>query len=111
MPKTAGPRVPRLPDVTTDLRKLLNITQGKASGWLKQRAAIAGELATIRDAAERLLGELAGTSKGSRRFQEAAEDRRPGRKPGFKMSPAARRKISESARRRWAARKSAKKGS
>lgn len=110
MPKTAGTRVPRPPDLTNDLRKLLNLTQGKASGWMQQRDEIAGELATIRDTVQQLLVDLAGPANSPAPGRtDPALLRRPGRKPGFKLSASARRKIARAARRNWAERRARSK--
>lgn len=101
MPKTTGARSAPS-DLTRDLNALLNIARGKASGWIKQREVIAGELETIRDTAQGLLTELVGDGNAK---SGPAGNKRPGRRPGFKQSASVRRKIAQGARRRWATRK------
>lgn len=74
-------------DVNTTLRKALRQLQ-------RQREKIAAQIAGL----ENLLG-LSG--RGRRRGARKAPAR-GGRRKGFKMSAAARRKISLAAKRRWA---------
>jgi hypothetical protein len=101
-----------------DLGRLLGRAQVKAQGWLDQRKTIAEQLMQIRDAAEGLLGELAG------RAAQSARTARRGRPATRKasgpaasaasgkrkrtMSAEARAKISAAQRARWARQKKAK---
>ena len=74
---------------------------------MKQRDAIASELRDYVTAAQRMLTEIchsAGTA-----VTEAVASVKTGRRAGFTMSEEARKKISESAKARWAKRKAAKK--
>ncbi len=106
MPRTAVTHAPKSLNLTGDLKGLLEAARGKADGWLRQRDAIAGELTTIRDTAQHLLSELIG-STGPSPDQGGAPTgpKRPGRRPGFKLSAAAKRKIAKAAKQRWATRK------
>jgi hypothetical protein len=87
-----------------DLGRILGTTQAKASAWLNQRQHIAKQLGQVRDTAERLLSELTGStgkvSAPRQRARKATTAKRPRRR---RMSAEARRKISEAAKKRWAA--------
>jgi hypothetical protein len=102
----------RMMNFAEDLGRILGTTQAKASAWLGQRQQIAKQLTQVRDTAERLLGELTGSGAKlaatvRRARKTAAAGPRPKRR---RMSAEARRKISEAAKRRWAAVRAAKKG-
>ena len=103
--RTDSPAQARMLNFAEDLGRILGTTQAKASAWLNQRQHIAKQLAQVRDTAERLLSELTGSrgSKGSaprQRARKATTTQRPRRR---RMSAEARRKISEAAKKRWAA--------
>ncbi len=108
-------------DFAEDLGRLLGSAQAKASNWLNQRKDVIDELTQLRDTANQLLTDLAGSGaaavRGTRRGprksangrteQEAATTgaRKGGRR---KMSAAARREVSQRMRRYWAARRKEK---
>ena len=114
----------RLVDFAEDLGRLLGSAQSKASTWLNQRQEITTQLTQIRDAANEYLQELRG--RGARLAAAVSRGRKRGRPPGSKnrkaaaapstkparkrrkMSAAARKKISEAQKARWAKRKAVK---
>ena len=91
-----------------DLGRLLGTAQTKAEGWLGQRQMIARQLVQIRDTASGLLSQLtSGGARAGRAFQRgAASATSVVRKR--KLSPAARKAISDAQKRRWAAVRAAK---
>jgi hypothetical protein len=103
----------RMINFAEDLGRLLGTAQAKASTWLNQRQQIAKQLTQVRDTAERLLGELtssgakvaAGVRRGAR---QAAGSRQP--RPRRRMSAETRKRLSEAAKKRWAARRAATGG-
>ena len=110
----------KLDDFAEELGRLLGTAQAKAEGWLGQRTQIAKTLEGIRDTATKLLTDLghqadsvaAAMSRGRRRGRAPGSDKKrgPGRPKGSgtkkrTMSAAARRKISEAQKARWAAQK------
>ena len=97
-----------------DLGHLLGSAQTKAAGWLGQRQQIAEQLTKIRDSATELLGKLgsraasvASAVKRGRRSHRAGsgEHRSQERPKGRTVSAAARKKMSDAATKRWAARR------
>jgi hypothetical protein len=113
----------RLVDFAEDLGRLLGTAQSKASTWLNQRQEITTQLTQIRDAANEYLQELSG--RGATLAAAVSRGRKRGRPPGSKnrkaaapstqparkrrkMSAAARKKISDAQKARWAKRKAAK---
>jgi len=111
----------KIEDFAEELGKLLGTAQRKAEGWLGQRQQIAKTLQGIRDTATSLLQQLghdAATAVGRvRRGRPAGSGKRrePGRPAGNgtrkrrRMSAAARKKISDAQKRRWAKQKAAEK--
>jgi hypothetical protein len=110
-----------LGDFAEDLGRLLGTAQTKATAWLEQRQNIASQLTEIRDTANKYLHQLG--SEGAQlagRFQKGRRGRPPGsgarrsvRRPpgsadapapgaGRTMSAAARKRISEAQKLRWA---------
>jgi hypothetical protein len=89
-----------------DLGRLLGSAQSRAQGWLGQRQMIARQLEQIRDTAAGLLTQLAGGGGRGRRSRVALRTSEPVRKR--KLSPAARKAISDAQKRRWAAVRAAK---
>ena len=112
-----------------DLGKMLGTAQKKAEGWLGQRQAIVKSLTELRDTATKLLTDL-----GHEAERVVLRGGKPGRKPGRpagsknkrgpgrpkaaevpfprhrrKMSAAARKKISEAQKARWAKLKAGEK--
>jgi hypothetical protein len=98
----------RIEAFAEDLGRLLGTARAKADSWLNQREQIAKQLADIRDTASTLLGDLGRQAQsavsGRRKQVSAAPVRRRRRR---KMSAAARAKISEAQRQRWARQKAA----
>jgi len=98
-----------------DLGRLLGTAHGRAWAWLKQRQAVIGELAKIRDTAVEMLSEL-GVDGRKPRGQSRSEKKRPARaiaaprKPGTLMSAPAPAN-TPAARKRSPARKKAKAAS
>src|SRR5205823_2170067 len=103
-----------------DLGSVLGHARKKAEGWLGQRQAIVKSLTELRDTATKLLTDL-----GHQAERVVRRGRSPGRPVGSKnkrgpgrkaaevpfprhrrtMSAAARKKISEAQKKRWAAQK------
>jgi hypothetical protein len=93
-----------------DLGRILGHARSKAEGWLGQRNNIAKQLSDIRDTAADLLSQLTGGAARRanafvRRKQRGQNpDSHPGtRKRKRRLSPAARKAISDAQKRRWAA--------
>ena len=112
----------KLEEFAEDLGRLLGTARGKAESWLNQRQSIVKNLTELRDTATKLLTDL-----GHDAQQMVA--RRRGRPPGAgkrdvvgqlqpptmsrrrkrKMSPEARKRISDAQKTRWAKQKAADK--
>ncbi len=108
-----------------DLGKLLGTAQKKAEGWLGQRQAIVKNLMELRDTATQLLTDLG--HEAQRVVRRGRKPRRPAgsknkRGPGRpkltevpfprkrrKMSAAARKRISDAQKARWAKLKAGEK--
>ena len=88
-----------------DLGRLLGSAQSKAEGWLGQRQLIAKQLVQIRDTASELLSQMTGGGAGRRPAAARAGDQAVRKR---KLSPAARKAISDAQKRRWAAVRAAK---
>jgi hypothetical protein len=88
-----------------DLGRLLGTAQARAKHWLGQRQEIVKHLSDIRDTASRLLADLGqGGARGRRRGRVANDTAAaPARRKQRKLSPAARKAISDAQKRRWAA--------
>jgi hypothetical protein len=105
--RTGSQTSERIEAFAEDLGRLLGTARAKADSWMSQREQIAKQLAEIRDTASKLLTDLgqqarsAMRGRGGRKTQEAPRRRRRRRK----MSAAARAKISEAQRLRWARQK------
>lgn len=110
-----------LGDFAEDLGQFLGKVQNRASSWLEQRKAIAEQLTQIRDTANRYLQQLgAEGAQLAQRFERGRRGRPPGsaarggrgRPPGSAeapapgvgrtMSAAARKRISDAQKARWA---------
>jgi hypothetical protein len=85
------------------LGKLAN----RLDAWRKQRDELAQDLRHVVGAGERMLLELGHGAQveGSKALRATAKAVKSGRRKGFKMSAAARRKISLAAKKRWAAKR------
>jgi hypothetical protein len=82
----------------------------KVESWNRQRHVIAHEIGLYVSAAHKLLGELGHAAEVTRTaavaaVKEGVPANRLGRRPGFTMSAAARKKISVAAKARWAAKR------
>jgi hypothetical protein len=110
----------KLEEFAEDLGRLLGTARGKAENWLNQRQAIVKNLTDLRDTASKLLADL------GHQAQEAVTVRRRGRprkdevvgviqpqplsrKRKRRMSPEARKRISDAQKARWAAQRAKKK--
>jgi hypothetical protein len=92
-----------------DLGRLLGTAQSKAEGWLGQRQTIARQLVQIRDTASGLLSQLtSGGARAGRAFRRGAANATRVVVRKRKLSPAARKAISDAQKRRWAAVRAAK---
>jgi hypothetical protein len=91
-----------------DLGRILGTAQSKAEGWLGQRQTIARQLVQIRDTASGLLSQLTSSgARAGRAFRRGAVTAALVVKKR-KLSPAARKAISDAQKRRWAAVRAAK---
>ena len=110
----------RIEGFAEDLGNLLGTARAKAENWMGQRRTIVKNLTELRDTATKLLSDLGhqaeriarrGRPAGSR--NAAPVKRGPGRPAGSgrkkkrTMSAAARKKISDAQKKRWAAQKAA----
>jgi len=110
----------KIEEFAEDLGRMLGHARSKAEGWLGQREAIVKTLTQLRDEATKLLNQL-----GHQAQTIVRRGRKPGRKPGRpagnsqriiivggkkrrKMSAAARKRISDAQKARWAKQKAAK---
>jgi hypothetical protein len=113
----------RIEDFAEDLGKMLGHARSKAEGWLGQRDAIVKNLTQLRDEATKLLAQLGhDASTAAQRGVRILRGRRPASRalvidklrevPVRKrrtMSAAARKRISEAQKARWAKQKAGKK--
>jgi hypothetical protein len=117
----------KIEDFAEELEKVLGTAKAKAEDWLGQREQIAKTLAGIRDTATGLLEQLTGGSadlavavRRARRGRPPGSGRKrgparppgtgkPGRPKGRTMSAAARKKISDAQKARWARQKAGEK--
>src|SRR4051794_25515823 len=107
----------KLEEFAEDLGRLLGTARGKAENWLSQRQAIVKNLTDLRDTATKLLSDLGQEAEKAfiRRRGRPRKDSIVGeiqpqpmtRKRKRKMSPEARRRISEAQKARWAKQKAA----
>jgi hypothetical protein len=121
----------RIEEFAEDLGKMLGHARSKAEGWLNQRATIVKNLTQLRDEANKLLGQLGheaqaivrrGRPRLARGIRVAGGG--PGASVGLvvnklrgappvrkrrKMSAAARKRISDAQKARWAKQKAATK--
>jgi hypothetical protein len=111
----------KIEEFAEDLGRMLGHARSKAEGWLGQREAIVKTLTQLRDEATKLLNQF-----GHQAQTIVRRGRKPGRKPGRpagnsqgiiivggkkrrKMSAAARKRISDAQKARWAKQKAAAK--
>jgi hypothetical protein len=102
---------PRLNATAASIGKAFGKVAARIDSWQRQRAEITRDIHEVISKAQGLLHEVGHgpTSRAVGSLAEIAHVRRGGRQKGFKMSAAARRKISIAAKRRWAAKKAAEK--
>ena len=96
-----------LGDFAADLGKFLGGVQSRATSWLDQRKAIAEQLTQIRDTANKYLEQLSGRQRVTTPSMLAKEVvKREGQgglaRPRRTMSAAARKRISDAQKARWA---------
>src|SRR3954451_1684229 len=111
----------KLEEFAEDLGRLLGTARGKAENWLNQRQAIVKNLTDLRDTASKLLADLGHQAqetvttvrrRGRPRKNEVVGQIQPqpiSRKRKRKMSPEARKRISEAQKARWAKQKAGRK--
>jgi hypothetical protein len=105
-----------LVDFAEDLGALLGTARGKASAWLSQRDSLTKQLLDMRQSIDSVLGQLgtavAAVSRGAGRAgrgrrkaaaKAGADAGRPRKRR--RVSAEARKRMSEAAKRRWAARR------
>jgi hypothetical protein len=117
--ETVAAQESKLEEFAEDLGRLLGTARGKAENWLNQRQAIAKNLTDLRDTATKLLADLGpGAEKaltrrrGRPRKDSVVDQIQPqpmSRKRKRKMSPEARKRISEAQKARWAKQKAVRK--
>src|SRR5262245_59614664 len=90
----------QLEEFAEDLGKLLGSAQSNAENWLGQRKAIVTHLEGIRDTASELLERLGNTARMIRRRGQAQAAGVVKKKRI--LSPAARKRISDAQKARWA---------
>lgn len=112
MAKRRGrPRNSKLGDAAASFGNVLGVLTNQVESVNQQRAAVSREILAFVQRAQGMLADLGHDipiAKG--RFSRAlSKASKPGRKAGYKVSDAARRKMSRAAKKRWAARKAAGK--
>ena len=100
---------PKVEAFAEDLGRLLGTAQARAQNWLGQRQQIVKHLTGIRDTASKLLTDLGHQAERAARrgrpakaamaFAPAPQSKRKRRK----LSAAARKRISDAQKKRWAA--------
>jgi hypothetical protein len=112
----------KLEEFAVDLGRLLGTARGKAENWLNQRQTIVKNLTDLRDTASKLLADLGHQAQEAvptvkRRGRPRKDESVVGviqpapvsRKKKRKMSPEARKRISDAQKARWAKQNAAKK--
>ena len=105
----------RLGDTAESFGHVLGVLTSKVEQVNRQRAEVSKEIMGFVKSAQNMLSELGHQAelrlpKGRKLVNSAmAAVGRPGRKRGYKVSAAARRKMSLAAKRRWAAKRAAEK--
>jgi hypothetical protein len=106
----------KLGDAAESFGHVLGVLTSKVEQVNKQRAEVSKEILGFVKSAQGMLSELGHQADlrlpNGRKFlgSALAAIRKPGRKRGYKVSAAARRKMSLAAKRRWAARRAEQKG-
>ncbi|MGH9383448.1 MAG: hypothetical protein ACRD2N_04075 [Vicinamibacterales bacterium] len=105
----------RLGDAAESFGRVLGALSSKVEQVNKQRAEVSKEIMSFVRSAQGMLSELGHQAdlrmpKGRKFFTSPfATADKPGRKRGYKVSAAARRKMSLAAKRRWAAKRAEQK--
>jgi hypothetical protein len=104
----------RLGDAAQSFGHVLGVLTSKVEYVNKQRAEVSKEILSFVKSAQGMLSELGHQAElrlPNRRklFRSMGSVSKPGRKQGYKVSAAARRKMSLAAKRRWAARRAEQK--
>jgi hypothetical protein len=100
-----------LGDAAESFGHLLGVLTNKVEHVNQQRVAVSKEIAGFISHAQTMLNQLGhDIPKAKRQFSAAfVEAKKPGRKAGYTVSAAARRKMAIAAKKRWAAIKKAGK--
>lgn len=106
MAKRGRPRKSRLDKAAAGIGRTLGQVMNKMDRWRKQRDEIASDIRHVVGTGQKILAELghAGQSAVSE-VRSLQGKSRGGRRKGFKMSAAARAKISAAQKARWAKQK------
>jgi hypothetical protein len=104
----------RLGDAAESFGHVLGVLTNKVEQVNRQRAEVSKEILNFVKSAQGMLSELGHQAelrlpKGRKFLRSMKATVKPGRKQGYKVSPAARKKMSLAAKRRWAAKKAAQK--
>jgi hypothetical protein len=104
----------RLGDAAQSLGHVLGVLSNKVEAVNRQRAEVSKEILSFVRSAQGMLSELGHQAElrlPSRRrlLKSMGPVTKPGRKRGYKVSAAARRKMSLAAKRRWAAKRAEQK--
>ena len=93
-------------DAAASLGTLLGALSSRVKTVNRQRAEVSKEISGFIRHAQGMLSQLA---RQERSFPglKSLSNGKPGRRAGYKASPAARRKMSIAAKKRWAARRAA----
>ena len=107
-------RKSRLGDAAQSFGHVLGVLTSKVEAVNKQRAEVSKEILSFVKSAQGMLSELGHRAElrlPSRRklLKSIGSVSQPGRKRGYKVSEAARRKMSLAAKRRWAAKRAEQK--
>ena len=102
----------KLGDAAESFGHVLGVLTSKVEQVNQQRAQVSKEIMSFVKSAQGMLSELGHKAElrmpNGRKFLGAVAGK-PGRKRGYKVTAAARRKMSMAAKRRWAARRAEQK--
>lgn len=104
----------KLGDAAESFGHVLGVLTSKVQQVNQQRAQVSKEIMGFVKSAQGMLSELGHRAElrmpnGRKFLSSIAAAGKPGRKRGYKVSAAARRKMSLAAKRRWAARRAEQK--
>ena len=95
--------------VATQIGRTMGKLVNKMDRWRRQRDEIERDLRHVVESGQSMLAELGSTTGRALTTASASiKPNRGGRRKGFKMSAAAKAKISAAAKKRWALRKKEK---